>query len=105
MMSMVLGEFSALRGVLEESVSIWRAIGSQYGLATALRNMCGAILPTRNGRRTYISAKRASGYGGALGSRWDLALALDNLGGTLRLLVTSQMHVCSMLRRSNSFGP
>ncbi|MCB0021813.1 MAG: LuxR C-terminal-related transcriptional regulator [Caldilinea sp.] len=83
MMSMVLGEFSRARGVLEESVSIWRAIGSQYGLATALRELCAVLFCQRETAAAQHFGEESIRLWRALGSRWDLALALDNLGGTL----------------------
>lgn len=83
LMAMNQGNYQFARGMLEESEAIWRALGDRLGLAITLRDLC--LVAHFQGRSSAEQryAEESVTLCRTTGSKWDLALALDNLAYTV----------------------
>jgi len=79
LMALILGEYQQAKSELEESVTLWRTLGDQHGLAVTLRELCAILHFLNQPIAAQQCGEESVALWRAIDSPWDLAMALDNL--------------------------
>ncbi len=79
LMALILGEYQQAKTEFEESVTLWRALGDQRGLAVALRELCAILHFLDQPIAAQQCGEESVAFWRMVDSPWDLAMALDNL--------------------------
>ena len=79
LMALILGEYQQAKSEFEESVTLWRNLGDQHGLAATLRELCAILHFLDQPIAAQQCGEESVALWRAINSPWDLALALDNL--------------------------
>ncbi len=79
LMALILGEYQQAKTEFEESVTLWRALGDQRGLAVALRELCAILHFLDQPIAAQQCGEESVAFWRMVDSPWDLAIALDNL--------------------------
>jgi len=75
-----ISDFSQARPVLEESLSIWRALGDKKGMAAALNNLGWVACQIGDFATARSLSEEALGRNRELGEKRGISVALNNLG-------------------------
>jgi predicted ATPase len=79
LMALILGGYQQAKSEFEESVTLWRNLGDQHGLAATLRELCAILHFLDQPIAAQQCGEESVALWRAINSPWDLALALDNL--------------------------